>query len=140
MTNDFAQKEPLSSSSGSGASELVEDEKLVSIISGLAKIQCTVEEASAVLGVRPPVFKAFLDTHQRSFTAWCSGPAAGRASLRRLQFQRAQKGDARMLVWLGRQWLNQNDQPVVPSSPVTTSTTDQRTWDVLSPWAMYELK
>lgn len=90
--------------------KLVEDEKLLTIISGLAKIQCTQEEAAAVLGVDADTFRAFLDKNERSFEAWCSGPAVGRVSLRRLQFQAAQKGNPRLLVWLGKQWLEQRDK------------------------------
>lgn len=35
----------------------------------------------------------------------------GRASLRRAQFQLAEKGNATMLIWLGRNYLGQKDVP-----------------------------
>ena len=37
----------------------------------------------------------------------------GRISLRRQQFQLAEKGNASMLIWLGKQYLGQRDTPSV---------------------------
>jgi len=34
---------------------------------------------------------------------------SGKISLRRLQYQKAQEGNTSMLIWLGKQWLNQQD-------------------------------
>ena len=35
----------------------------------------------------------------------------GMASLRRLQFDAAKGGNVTMLIWLGKQWLNQAERP-----------------------------
>ena len=37
----------------------------------------------------------------------------GRMSLRRMQWQAAEKGNSTMLVWLGKQYLNQKDKSEV---------------------------
>lgn len=41
---------------------------------------------------------------------------AGRISLRRQQFKLAEKGNATMLIWLGKQWLEQKDKSDVTSA------------------------
>lgn len=38
--------------------------------------------------------------------------AGGKTSLRRLQFELARKGNATMLIWLGKQYLGQTDKPI----------------------------
>jgi hypothetical protein len=88
-------------------SRLVESERVVTMINGLARIQCTEAEAAASLGVRVDEFTSFLAQNERSREAWELGPLAGRALLRRLQFKAAEAGDARMLAWMGRQYLDQ---------------------------------
>lgn len=45
----------------------------------------------------------------------------GRASLRRAQFQLAEKGNATMLIWLGRNYLGQKD---VPDESIDTEDSD----------------
>lgn len=45
----------------------------------------------------------------------------GRASLRRSQFQLAEKGNATMLIWLGRNYLGQKD---VPDESIDTEDSD----------------
>lgn len=90
--------------------KLVEDDRLVEQIGGLAFIQCTEIEAAAVLGVCLNTFRDFLAKNPDSRFAWENGPARGRVSLRREQFQLAKKGNARMQTWLGKQWLKQADK------------------------------
>jgi hypothetical protein len=38
------------------------------------------------------------------------GIKAGKSNLRRLQFKQAEQGNSAMLVWLGKQYLNQADK------------------------------
>jgi hypothetical protein len=42
--------------------------------------------------------------------AWESGREIGKASLRRTQIAVAQQGNPTMLIWLGKQMLNQKDK------------------------------
>lgn len=37
--------------------------------------------------------------------------AEGREALRIMQFEKAMQGDTRMLIWLGKQYLQQSDDP-----------------------------
>jgi len=37
--------------------------------------------------------------------------ASGREALRIMQFEKAMQGDTRMLIWLGKQYLKQTDDP-----------------------------
>lgn len=75
------------------------------LLDKLAAIHCTMEEMAAV-------FDCSVDTLERRFADVIKkGKAKGRASLRRLQYESAQKGNTGMLVWLGKQLLNQRDQP-----------------------------
>ena len=87
--------------------KLVDDDQTVETISQLALIQCTRREAAAFLKVDIDTFSYFLRQNPRCLEAWESGPDRGKVSLRRLQFQSAQKGNTRMLTWLGSNWLGQ---------------------------------
>jgi AraC-like DNA-binding protein len=75
------------------------------LIFKLAQIHCTYEEIAAVAGTSVSTlekrFKALID----------KGRSEGKMSLRRAQFEKAKQGDVRMQIWLGKQWLDQKDQP-----------------------------
>jgi hypothetical protein len=76
----------------------------------MASIQCTDEEIACMLGVSintitrrkadDPAFMKVLE----------EGRGKGRATLRRLQWQRANAGSDTMLIWLGKQTLGQTDR------------------------------
>lgn len=67
----------------------------------LAKIMCTDTEISDVAGVS-------VDTLQRRYAAVVEkGRNDGRASIRREQFKLAMSGNVPMLIWVGKQYLNQ---------------------------------
>lgn len=56
----------------------------------------------------------------------------GRVSLRRSQWQAAQKGNAALLIWLGKQYLNQKDKSLqehsgVDGKPIETKSTSDMT-------------
>lgn len=40
----------------------------------------------------------------------------GKVSLRRRQYEIATNGNVSMLIWLGKQWLNQTEKPAVPEN------------------------
>jgi hypothetical protein len=76
------------------------------LVEKLAHIQCTYGEIAATLGVS-------VDTLQRNrnFAAiYKRGAEGGRRSLRRMQFESANKGNIGMQIWLGKQYLGQSDQ------------------------------
>ena len=82
------------------------------IFENLCGLQCTLEEIAGV-------FDCSADTIER----WCKREykqtfaevykkhsAKGKTSLRRIQFKLAEKSAA-MAIWLGKQYLNQNETP-----------------------------
>src|SRR6185369_10718412 len=78
---------------------------------GLCEVQCTLEEIAHVLGVSEDTVErwckrtyelGFADTYKK-FSAF------GKTSLRRYQFEAAKKGNATMLIWLGKQYLGQRE-------------------------------
>lgn len=82
----------------------------------LGKIQCTVSELAAVLGCSKRVADDRLATDERFRTAFQSGKECGKESLRRKQFQVAMSGNVSMLIWLGKQHLDQKDRQDVTSA------------------------
>ncbi len=72
----------------------------------LSSILCTQAEIAAVIGVSLSTLEhdqKFLRIHQK-------GLEIGRASVRRMQYKSAEGGNPTMLIWLGKQYLDQKDQ------------------------------
>lgn len=82
-------------------------------IRALAQIHCTQAEAAAVLLVSREEFNRFLSAHSEIRAIWDAGMNFGRASLKRWQFQAAERGNTTMQIWLGKQYLGQRDQAAV---------------------------
>src|ERR1700720_971612 len=79
------------------------------LVEKLAHIQCTYGEVAATLGVS-------VDTLQRNkdfAVVYKRGAESGRKSLRRMQFESANKGNVVMQIWLGKQYLGQSDQGII---------------------------
>lgn len=81
-------------------------EKLKVVASG----QHTQLEAAAIFGVSIRTFEEFLRVNEKAREIWDLGEGNGKASLRRMQFMSAQKGNVTMQIWLGKQYLNQTDK------------------------------
>ena len=73
----------------------------------LAELQCTYEEAAAVMGVSVATMKRRM-AEPKYREAWDEGRCKGKMSLRRKQFALATK-NAAMAIFLGKQWLGQRD-------------------------------
>lgn len=74
------------------------------LVKELARIFCTMEEIAAVC-------KCSVDTLERRFADIIKeGQKVGKTSLRRWQYQAAEKGNTVMLIWLGKQHLGQSDK------------------------------
>jgi hypothetical protein len=70
----------------------------------LAAIQCSLTEMAAFFSVSE-------DTLERNYAdVIAKGREKGKMSLRHKQFDVAMKGSYVMLIWLGKQWLNQHDK------------------------------
>ena len=71
-----------------------------------SSIMCTQSEIASLLGVSLSLLEhdpEFLRIHKK-------GMESGRASLRRMQYLNANKGNATMQIWLGKQYLGQKDK------------------------------
>jgi len=90
------------------------------LVKKLAYIQCTQEEISSILAISTR-------TLQRD-TEFCriykNGMDNGKMSLRRLQWKAAEKGNNTMLIWLGKQYLNQTDKQELAHSGGINITVD----------------
>ena len=78
------------------------------LVEKLAHIQCTYPEIASTLGVS-------VDTllRHKEFTAtFKRGAEGGRKSVRRMQFESANRGNVTMQIWLGKQYLGQSDHVV----------------------------
>ena len=74
------------------------------LVYALAKIHCTQREIAAVCGCSITTIKdRYIDIVHR-------GEDEGKSSLRRLQWEQAEKGNVQMLIWLGKQILGQKDK------------------------------
>src|ERR1700681_3423535 len=84
------------------------------LVEKLAHIQCTYGEIASTLGVS-------VDTLQRNkdfAVVYKRGAEGGRKSLRRMQFESANKGNVTMQIWLGKQYLGQSDHVVNDVRPL----------------------
>lgn len=92
--------------------KLICDDETCKQIEGLARIQCTMKEAGAVLGVHQDTFSDFLHANEKAMQAWEFGQETGKASLRRNQAKMAETNPT-MAIWLGKQMLGQKDNMVL---------------------------
>lgn len=76
----------------------------------LAMIQCSYAEMAAVVGCNE-------STLTRRFAQVIKeGREVGKSSLKRAQYKAAMNGNPTMLIWLGKQHLEQKDQPMFNQS------------------------
>ena len=72
-------------------------------VEGMARVGATNVEIAAFLGCSP-------DTIERRFKdVVASSRSCMRLRVRMMQWEAAMKGDSAMLIWLGKQYLNQKD-------------------------------
>lgn len=76
------------------------------LVEKLANIQCTEAEISEILEISTRT----LQKDEEFLRIYKKGLESGKSSLRRLQWRAAEKGNPTMLVWLGKQYLNQKDK------------------------------
>ena len=87
----------------------------VSQIKELARIHATEQEAAAVLGISVRTFREALRIDKVAREAWEFGRAEGNVGLRRKQYRLADTNPS-MAIFLGKQWLGQNDVTVTEIS------------------------
>ena len=78
----------------------------------LCHIQCTIREIAAWFDCSVDTIERRVEqTHGKKFAEYYSEKKEkGLISLRRLQYQAAEKGSNVMLIWLGKQYLGQKDR------------------------------
>lgn len=88
------------------------------LVAQLAQIQCTVAEIAFVCKTsRQTLYnRAPKNINQPLEDYIDANRQGGRASLRRKQYEVAMEGDKTMLIWLGKQYLEQSDQQEVRSN------------------------
>lgn len=91
------------------------------LVTKLASIQCTLREIADIIGVDKETIR------NRCARELELGKAQGKASLRRRQWEVADSGNATMLIWLGKQYLDQSDNPK-----------DDEESNMILPWDMDE--
>lgn len=82
------------------------------IIDSLCELQCTAVEICGVLGVCEETLNARIrERFDMSFSEYYSQKGSnGKVSLRRRQYKAAMDGNSAMLIWLGKQWLEQSEK------------------------------
>ena len=86
------------------------------LVEKLANIQCTEVEIAEIIDISTRTLqkdKEFLRIYKK-------GLESGKSSLRRLQWKAAEKGNPTMLVWLGKQYLNQKDKSEIEQHNLNT--------------------
>jgi hypothetical protein len=78
-----------------------------------ASIGCTVEDIAALLGLSRKTIYNHMEQDPELAEAMDRGRGMGRASLRRMQWEKASTGDTSMLIWLGKILCGQRDTSVV---------------------------
>jgi hypothetical protein len=76
----------------------------------IARLQPTIAEAAAILGVAEETLRLRIQKNKKVRDVWERGRGSGKMSLRRLQWKAAEAGQPTMLVWLGKQYLEQSDK------------------------------
>lgn len=78
----------------------------------LCHLQCTLEEISGWFDCSVDTIERFCKrVYKDNFAdVFKRMSAGGKISLRRQQFKCAEKGNASMLIWLGKQYLGQRDK------------------------------
>ena len=77
----------------------------------LCSLQCTLDEVAMYFDCSPDTIERRVqEKYDRTWTeVYDEKRGAGKIAIRRKQFQVALRGNVRMLIWLGKQWLGQRD-------------------------------
>ena len=96
-------------SSNGGRPKKVINEFGLQMVESLSRIMCTEEEICSIIEMSADTIHN--DDNNELFRTACEkGRLDGKASLRRLQYQSAQKGNVTMQIWLGKQYLGQAEK------------------------------
>lgn len=84
----------------------------------LCAIQCTLEEIAGWFGCSHDTIERWCHKEygDRFANVYAQKRSIGKTSIRRRQFQVAEKGNTSMLIWLGKQYLGQSEKQEVAVS------------------------
>ena len=101
------------------------DVKTAARVAGLG---ATIDEIAAVLGCGHALIYKRMNSDPVFREAIEEGRAFGRVSLRRMQWQTAQAGNATMQIWLGKQMLGQRDFVALDeiAAPISADSGDKK--------------
>ena len=104
------QKKTAKNPKGAGARQIIIDWPEVD---RMCKIQCTGEEIASVLGIDYDTLASACKREKSiKFSDYIAQKKlGGKASLRRHQWKLAEDGNPTMLIWLGKNMLDQSDRP-----------------------------
>lgn len=96
-------------------------------LEALVRVQCTAEECAAALGCsEDTIDRRLKEEGEFGFAEYRKKHlTAGKISLRRAQFKAALKGNPTMLIWLGKQYLDQTDRTATDLTSSDGSMTPQ---------------
>lgn len=94
-----------------GSRKIANDARTKATLRKLGEWGCTRDEAASWLEVSRPTLWKFLNENPDCAEEFEAALDRAKVNLRRLQWRGAQSGNATMLIWLGKQWLKQYDQP-----------------------------
>jgi hypothetical protein len=82
-------------------------------LDGLCKIQCTEKEIADVLGICVETLNRAVKAEKKMTFAeyYARASQDGKTSIRRMQYKLAMEGDRTMLIFLGKNYLGQSDNP-----------------------------
>lgn len=94
----------------------LQDEKILNQILLFGRLGATqIEMANWFMVARSTIQLAMADSEGVFSQTYAKGLSEGAASLRRLQWEQARKGNYKMQIWLGKQLLQQKDRMQVGS-------------------------
>ena len=81
------------------------------LVDSLCEIQCTATEIASVTKISIDTYlRRSKELHNCTFAEYIKKQSeVGKASLRRMQWKKANEGNATMLIWLGKQILGQKE-------------------------------
>lgn len=107
------KRQPKPKNKGGRPPKIVCNDETLGKVKLIASAQHTQPEAAALLGVSLACFEGFLRSNKKAREVWDEGRESGKASLRRMQFKAAQGGNVTMQIWLGKQYLGQQDKQTI---------------------------
>jgi AraC-like DNA-binding protein len=111
MSEDIQHTNNTSKTGPKGPSKPLNNEDFQRLLN-MVRIQCTLQECCSILGMSDTTLNRRLkERGEDNFEAlYRRYNDEGRMSLRRMQWQAAENGNASLLIWLGKQYLNQRDK------------------------------